>query len=65
MADIPLPMRIRFDTSEDPEGWTVVDLFTGLPAEIDGVPQVGLDAEDAEDLADILNYQESLKAIED
>jgi len=65
MTDDPLPMRVRFDTKEDEEGWTVFDIFTGNPTEVNGVSQVGLPAEDAEDLADLLNYQESLKASKD
>lgn len=61
MGDKKLPMRVRFDTREDAEGWTVFDIFTDEPAEVNGVRQVGLPAEDAEDLADLLNYQESRK----
>lgn len=62
MGDKQLPMRVRFDTREDAEGWTVFDIFMGDPAKVSGVLQVGLPAEDAEDLADLLNYQESIKA---
>lgn len=36
--------------------WTVYDVFTGLPAEVNGVAQTGLDVEQADDLVDLLNY---------
>lgn len=47
----PVPMRIRYDTIEDETGWTVFDIFTGLPVEVLDVPQIGLPSEDAEDMA--------------
>lgn len=63
MANRRLPMRVRFDILQDAEGWTVVDIFTGLPVDVDGVPQIGMSIFDADDLADLLNYRESLKAV--
>jgi hypothetical protein len=34
----------------------VADRFTGQPVHYEGVPQTGLDHDDAEELADLLNY---------
>jgi hypothetical protein len=48
-------MAAPYDIRHDPNGWTVYDLTTGLPAEINGMVQVGLSLEDADDLADLLN----------
>lgn len=48
-------MTERYDIREDNEGWTVFDIFTGQPAVIGGVPQVGLDIQDASDLAELLD----------
>jgi len=49
------PMRKRFDLREDPDGWTVFDLFTGWPAVVGGVAQTGLDIQDADEMAELLD----------
>ena len=48
-------MNERYDIREDYEGWTVFDIFTGQPVVIAKVLQVGLEIQDANDLADLLN----------
>jgi hypothetical protein len=48
-------MTARYDIRPAPEGWTVYDTATGLPAAVNDVPQVRLSLEDADDLADLLN----------
>jgi hypothetical protein len=44
-----------FDVKRNDEGWTVYDVSTEEPATIDGVEQVGLPLDDADELADLLN----------
>lgn len=39
----------------DDDGYTVFDIWTGWPALVKGVEQVGLDIEVADDLVDLLN----------
>ncbi|MGX5719885.1 hypothetical protein [Shinella zoogloeoides] len=54
----PLRSEIRYDMREDGTGmWAVYDIFTGLTAEVNGVPQDGLDIEIADDLVDLLNAE--------
>jgi hypothetical protein len=48
-------MSARYNIRPDPDGWTVYDAVTGLPAELNDVTQIGLSLEDADDLADLLN----------
>jgi hypothetical protein len=48
-------MQKRFDLREDPDGWTVFDLFTGWPAVVSGVAQTGLDIQDADEMAELLD----------
>ncbi len=48
-------MNERFDIRPDDEGFTVFDIFTGQPVVISGVLQVGLDIQDASDLAELLD----------
>lgn len=46
----------RYDMQQEKDGtWTVFDIFTGLPAEVNDVPQDGLEMEQADDLVDLLN----------
>ena len=48
----------RFNMREDGTGmWAVYDIFTGMTAEVNGVPQDGLDIEQADDLVDLLNAE--------
>ena len=35
------------------EAWVVLDTTTGLPAVVNGVPQMGLPLDDADDLTDL------------
>jgi len=43
---------------EDGTGlWAVYDIFTGLTAEVNGLPQDGLDIGHADDLVDLLNHE--------
>ena len=53
-------MSDRYEMGRDPDqrGWSVVDRFTGWPAEVNGVAQTGLPLEDADDLVDLLNLQD-------
>ena len=56
----PKPNRteIRYGLREDGTGlWAVYDIFTGLTAEVNGLPQDGLDIEVADDLVDLLNAE--------
>jgi len=39
----------------DDDGYTVFDIWTGWPAKVADVEQIGLDIEDADDLVDLLN----------
>ncbi len=47
-------MSKRYDIREDYAGWTVFDIFTGHPVVIMEVAQVGLEIQDALDLAELL-----------
>ncbi|WLR98649.1 hypothetical protein [Shinella sumterensis] len=48
----------RFAMREDGTGWwAVYDIFTGMTAEVNGVPQDGLDIGQADDLVDLLNAE--------
>ena len=50
--------ELRYDMREDGTGmWAVYDIFTGLTAEVNGIPQDGLDIEQADDLVDLLNAE--------
>ncbi|MBA8851211.1 hypothetical protein FHW20_002146 [Ochrobactrum intermedium] len=47
----------RYDTLEMYDGvWAVIDVWTGDAAEVNGIRQIGLGEEQADDLADLLNY---------
>jgi hypothetical protein len=49
-------MIVRYDMRRDDEGgYTVFDMWTGWPAVVFGIEQVGRDIEDADDLVDLLN----------
>ncbi|HEY1926409.1 MAG TPA: hypothetical protein VGG92_03005 [Caulobacteraceae bacterium] len=50
-------MARRYDIREDTEGWTVFDLFTGEPVVIEMVTQTGLDIQDADELAELLDHR--------
>jgi hypothetical protein len=44
-----------FDIKRDDQGWTIYDVSTEEPVTVEGVEQVGLPLDDADDLADLLN----------
>jgi hypothetical protein len=47
----------RFAVRQDTGGWTVMELWTGAPAQVAGVPQTRLSQADAEHMAKLLNDQ--------
>ncbi len=50
------PHPATYDMRQEEDGtWTVYTVATGLPAVINGIPQVGKDMEDADDLVDLLH----------
>jgi hypothetical protein len=55
-------MITRYDIRAEFSGWTVYDTVTHSPAMINHVPQTHLPLEDADDLADLLNYLQSQKS---
>ncbi|WP_246687933.1 hypothetical protein [Methylobacterium sp. WL93] len=44
-----------FDMRKDDAGWTVYDIATYEPTQVNGIAQTGLDMEAADDLLDLLN----------
>lgn len=48
-------MNERYAVEQDREGWTVFDIFTGQPVVIMNVLQVGLQIQDANELAELLD----------
>lgn len=46
----------HFDIRPDERGWAVFDRFTGQAVVIDGVPQTGMDIQDADELAELLDH---------
>jgi hypothetical protein len=56
-------MSVRYDIKDNgANGWDIHDVWTGLPAIINGYFQIGLSFEDADDLADALNHLHSKQA---
>lgn len=49
-------MIARYDLRKDREGYTVFDVWTGAPVIIKGMPQVGLEVQDADELAEALTW---------
>jgi hypothetical protein len=49
-------MIARYDLREDRTGWTVFDIATGAPVIYWGMPQVGLDVQDADEVAEALSW---------
>lgn len=48
----------RYGLRDDGTGmWAVYDIFTGLTAEVNGIPLDGLQIEEADDAVDLLNRQ--------
>jgi len=52
-------MAPRYNVQRNARGWTVYDTTTGHPAELGGAVLLGLSAEDADDLVDLLNRLEN------
>ena len=50
------PMSVRYDIREEGFGWSVYDVWTGEAVVIALNPQTDMDIQDADDLADKLNY---------
>jgi hypothetical protein len=50
-----LKMATRYDIRPDLNGWTVFDTETSTPIVVNGILQVGLSLDDADDLADLLD----------
>ena len=48
-------MQKRYDLREDAHGWTVFDRFTGWPVVLAGTEQSGLDIQDADEVAELLD----------
>jgi hypothetical protein len=48
-------MAAPYSIRADPNGWTVYDITTDMPAKVNGGFQIGLSLDDADDLADLLN----------
>jgi hypothetical protein len=46
----------RYDLRKDPRGWTVVDVWTGQPVMIDDLPLIGLEVQDADEVAEWLTW---------
>lgn len=49
-------MVAPYDIRKEATGWTVFDVVTGMPAEVNGYLQIEMSLEDADDLADLLNH---------
>ncbi|MHC2089489.1 hypothetical protein [Methylobacterium sp. CM6244] len=49
---------IEYDMRPEPDGWTVYNVATGVPALWKGVRQTQLPLDEAEDLVDLLNAME-------
>ena len=55
-------MADRYALREDHPGkWTVYDVFTGQPALYDDSILDGMDIQDADEMAEILNLQDALR----
>ena len=53
------PRPPTYDMRQEDDGtWTVYTVATGLPAVVNGIPQVGKDMDDADDLVDLLHRLE-------
>jgi hypothetical protein len=52
----PAHMSVRYDIREDDAGWSVYDVWTGETVVIELEVKSGLDIQDADDLADKLNF---------
>jgi len=54
---MPIKSENRYDFRQNQhnELWTVFDIFTGSPAEVDGTYLTHCSMEDADDLVDLLN----------
>jgi hypothetical protein len=49
----------RYDMREKPDGsWSVIDVFTGQPATLDGILMVGFEIQEADDILDLINNKD-------
>lgn len=48
-------MQTRYRIGWDLTGWTVIDTASGQLAELNGLPLIGLQPEEAEDISNALN----------
>jgi hypothetical protein len=46
---------------EEPDSWTVYDIFTGWPAQFEGRRTVEMEVRDADGLAELMNLQDLAK----
>jgi hypothetical protein len=49
-------MSARYDIREDVTGWSVYDVWTGQTVVLDDAKQIFTEIQDADDVADLLNY---------
>lgn len=49
----------RFDLRKQPDGqWSVIDVFTGWPVVVSGHTMENMAMDEADDLVDLLNWQD-------
>ena len=53
---------MRYDILADPRGWTVMDLLTNRPVNIDGTCLRGLFRREASEIVDSLNFRDKARA---
>jgi hypothetical protein len=53
----PADTRYNMRKNQDDEFWTVYDIFTGLPAVVNGTGLHACEMEEADDLVDLLNAE--------
>ncbi|NTF54386.1 hypothetical protein G6L12_05690 [Agrobacterium rhizogenes] len=56
MAD-KIDNRYNMRKNDNDGFWTVYDIFSGLPAEVNGTPLTHCEMEEADDLVDLLNAE--------
>lgn len=55
-------MTTRYELfHDDDDTWAVIDKFTGWPAKINGVLQMGMEMEKASNVVDVLNFLDARK----
>ncbi len=56
--------RYVLRSGTDADTWSVVDIFTDLPVEMGGKVMAMMDADEADDLVDLLNHLDQQKRAE-